>query len=60
MEEITGIGSVTSRDGGLAAYLRRVWAVAQKDLRTELRAKEILAAMAAFAVLGRGHLRTGV
>ena len=51
MEEITGTGSVTSRDGGLAAYLRRVWAVAQKDLRTELRAKEILAAMAAFAVL---------
>ena len=51
MDELTGGGAVRSRDGGLTAYLRRVWAVAQKDVRTELRAKEIVATMAAFAVL---------
>ncbi len=43
--------TVTNRDGGLPAYLRRVWAVAAKDVRTELRAKEIVGTMAAFAVL---------
>ena len=51
MNELTGGGRVKSRDGGLAAYLRRVWAVAEKDLRTELRAKEVVGTMAAFAVL---------
>ncbi len=39
------------RVGGFVAYWRKVWAVAAKDLRTELRAKEILGVMAAFCVL---------
>lgn len=37
--------------GGLAAYGRKVWAVAMKDLRAELRAKEVFGTMAAFSVL---------
>ena len=37
--------------GGLAAYLRKVWAIAAKDLRAELRAKETLSVMIAFSVL---------
>jgi len=37
--------------GGLAAYLRKVWAIAVKDLRSELRAKESLSVMVAFSVL---------
>ena len=36
---------------GLAGYFRVVWTVAEKDVRTELRAKEILGTMAAFSVL---------
>ena len=51
MNELMGGEQVRSRDGGLAAYLRRVWAVAEKDLRTELRAKEVVGTMAAFAIL---------
>lgn len=38
-------------EGGLRAYVAKAWAVAAKDLRTELRAKEILGVMAAFSVL---------
>jgi heme exporter protein B len=37
--------------GGPLAYWRKVWAVAQKDLRAELRAKEVFSTMAAFSVL---------
>jgi heme exporter protein B len=37
--------------GGLAAYLAKVWAVAAKDLRAELRAKEVVGVMGAFSVL---------
>jgi heme exporter protein B len=37
--------------GGFGAYLRKVWAVALKDLRAEFRAKEIVLTMAAFSIL---------
>ncbi len=37
--------------GGLAAYLRKLWAIAHKDLRAEIRAKEVFSTMAAFSVL---------
>lgn len=37
--------------GGPLAYLRKVRAIATKDLRAELRAKEVFATMAAFSVL---------
>lgn len=37
--------------GGLAAYLRKVWAITAKDLRAELRAKESLSVMIAFSLL---------
>jgi heme exporter protein B len=37
--------------GGLSSYLRKVWAIAAKDLRTEVRAKEIFSTMASFSVL---------
>jgi heme exporter protein B len=37
--------------GGVAAYWRKVWAIAAKDLRAELRAKEVLSTMTAFSVL---------
>jgi heme exporter protein B len=37
--------------GGLAAYLLKVWAIAAKDLRAELRAKETLSVMVAFSLL---------
>lgn len=36
---------------GLAAYLRKVRAIAAKDLRAEVRAKEVLSTMIAFSVL---------
>ena len=43
---------VTMRtDGGYHSYFRKVWLVATKDLRIEMRAKEILGVMAAFSVL---------
>lgn len=51
MDELIGLHDDKPRNGGLSAYLRKVWVVAQKDLRIELRAKEILGAMAAFALL---------
>lgn len=38
-------------EGGLTAYLRKLWAIANKDLRAELRAKEIFSTMATFSVL---------
>ena len=37
--------------GGLAAYLRKVRAIAAKDLRAELRAKETLSVMIAYSLL---------
>ncbi|RME65967.1 MAG: hypothetical protein D6790_01005 [Caldilineae bacterium] len=37
--------------GGLAAYLRKVWAVTVKDIRAELRAKEVAATMVVFGLL---------
>lgn len=37
--------------GGVAAYFRKVWAVAAKDVRAELRAKESFSTMAAFGLL---------
>ncbi len=37
--------------GGMGAYLRKVWAIALKDLRAEVRAKESLSVMIAFSVL---------
>lgn len=51
MDLLAGGGAVSKRKSGLAAYLRRVWAVAAKDVRTELRSREIVGTMAAFAVL---------
>ncbi len=43
---------VTMRtDSQLRSYWRKVWYVAMKDLRIEVRAKEILGVMAAFSVL---------
>lgn len=38
--------------GGLAAFLRKVWAITLKDVRAEFRAKEVVLTMAAFSVLG--------
>lgn len=44
--------SVTMRTGGgFGAYVRKVRAVAAKDLRSEWRAKEVLSTMATFSVL---------
>jgi heme exporter protein B len=37
--------------GGLLAYVQKTWAIAAKDLRAELRAKESLSVMIAFSVL---------
>lgn len=37
--------------GGVAAYIAKIWAVAGKDLRAELRAKESFSTMAAFGIL---------
>lgn len=37
--------------GGLGAYLRKVWAISEKELRAEWRAKESLSVMIAFSVL---------
>ena len=51
MDERTGGGGAARRRGGLAAYLGAVWAVAAKEVRTELRAREIVGTMATFAIL---------
>ena len=37
--------------GGLSAYLRKVWAIAAKDLRAELRGREVFSTMTVFGVL---------
>lgn len=37
--------------GGLGAYCTKVWTVAAKDLRAELRAKEVLSVMVTFSTL---------
>ncbi|HXF62904.1 MAG TPA: heme exporter protein CcmB [Caldilineaceae bacterium] len=37
--------------GGIGPFARKVWAVAQKELRAELRAKETFSTMAAFGLL---------
>jgi len=37
--------------GGFGTYLSKLWAIAIKDLRAEIRAKEIFSTMAAFSVL---------
>lgn len=51
MSDLSEAVRVAHREGGLAAYLRRVWAVAQKDVRAEMRSKEVVGTMAAFSVL---------
>ena len=51
MADLSEAERVTRREGGLAAYLRSVWAVAEKDIRTEMRAKEVVGTMAAFSIL---------
>lgn len=51
MAERKEAGPIASKGGGLAAYLRGVWAIAEKDVRTELRAKEVVGTMAAFSIL---------
>lgn len=38
-------------EGGWSTFWRKVWTLARKDLRTELRTKEVLGTMAVFAVL---------
>ena len=48
----TGPSPVVMRTGGgFAPYLRKVRAIAAKDLRAELRGKEVLSTMLAFSVL---------
>jgi heme exporter protein B len=37
--------------GGFAAFLRKVWAVAAKDLRAEVRGREIFSTMTVFSIL---------
>lgn len=37
--------------GGIDSYVQKVWAVAAKDMRTELRTKEVLGSMGAFSLL---------
>ncbi len=51
MAEFSEADRVTHREGGIAAYLRRVWVVAEKDVRAEMRSKEVVGTMAAFSVL---------
>ena len=38
-------------EGGFAAYFRKAWTIAYKDLRAELRAKEVVGTMLAFSIL---------
>lgn len=38
-------------EGGFPAYLRKTWAIAAKDLRAEIRAKEVFSTMIAFGLL---------
>lgn len=37
--------------GGMPSFARKVWAITMKDVRAELRAKEVFGAMASFSVL---------
>lgn len=51
-EDTVAIQPVSMRtDQGIRSYWRKVWYVAEKDLRIELRAKEILVVMAAFSIV---------
>ena len=38
-------------EGGFGAFWRKAWSVARKDVRTELRTKEVLGTMAVFGIL---------
>lgn len=50
--ETFSIQPVTMRtEAGRRSFFRKVWLIAAKDLRIELRAKEILGVMAAFSIL---------
>ena len=51
MADLSEAEGVTHREGGFGAFLRRVWAVAEKDVRSEMRSKEVVGTMAAFSVL---------
>ena len=51
MPELPEAARVSHREGGIAAYLRRVWAVAGKDVRAEARSKEVVGTMGAFSLL---------
>jgi len=51
MTDLSGAEGVTHREGGIGAYLRHVWAVAEKDVRDEMRSKEVVGTMAAYSVL---------
>ncbi len=51
-ESTSALAPTTAQTGGgLAAYMRKVWAITAKDLQSEVRAKESLATMIAFSVL---------
>jgi heme exporter protein B len=44
-------GVVMRTGGGMAPFLRKVWAIAAKDLRAEVRGREVFATMTVFSVL---------
>lgn len=44
-------GVVMRTGGGLTPFLRKVWAIAAKDLRAELRGREVFSTMLVFSVL---------
>jgi heme exporter protein B len=51
-ETIAALPVVQMRTGGgFGAFLRKVWAVAAKDLRAELRGREVFSTMTVFSVL---------
>lgn len=51
LTELLGRPVAMRTGGGLAAFLRKVWAVAAKDIRAELRAKEVASTMIVFGLL---------
>lgn len=51
LQELLGRPVKMRTGGGLAAFLRKVWAVAAKDIRAELRAKEVASTMIVFGLL---------
>ncbi|MDE0465128.1 MAG: heme exporter protein CcmB [Caldilineaceae bacterium] len=51
MADLSEAERVTHREGGIAAYMRHVRAVAEKDIRAEMRSKEVVGTMAAFSIL---------